>query len=113
LASEAKARETQNEAYRQRIADASEAPALRATIASLTIQRDAAEALAREKGEVADAWFKNRNEALAILRDLVTMTQGYKDREMRSPHHAVSDHEALWLDTDALSDRARKLVATP
>jgi chromosome segregation ATPase len=83
----------------------------------LASERDDAEArfqkawgVACESNTARDEWKTRAEKALAILRDLVTMTQGYKDRDMASPHHAVSDHEALWLDTDALADRARKLV---
>jgi hypothetical protein len=90
----------------QKAKDAVEAPALRAQVASLTIQRDAAEALARENGaqrDEAGRWClaSERDEALAILRELVALDEYVTiTSDIRTNHNDIMSH-------------ARKLVATP
>jgi hypothetical protein len=96
----------------QKAKDAAEAPALRATIASLTIQRDAAEARSRDLAS-------ERDEALAILLDLVTMQDAPSDRykideSTKSVNVEVGDLTRLKVGQYiAIVDRARKLVGTP
>ena len=102
---------------------AAEVDTLRATIASLTIQRDAAEALAREAKRdldaVVDVLASERDEALAILLDLVTMQDAPSDRykideSTKSVNVEVGDLTRLKVGQYiAIVDRARKLVGTP
>jgi len=86
--------------------------ALRATIASLTIQRDAAEALAREAKRdldaVVDVLASERDEALAILRAFVAA----EDTQMVKAKGSGAAHLGFGMYSDAM-DRARKLVGTP
>lgn len=81
-------------------------------IASLTIQRDAAEKLARERGKQLDerAWASQADLDAANARadaaeekvaKCITVCQGYRYRGLRSPHPAVADTEAFLLDIEA------------